>query len=145
MYPLSLCKKNKSTQAGRSLARMSSVVVLCFLGQAACFAGASRETDAPPLTQEKSMEQGVGAQLLVVSQAGDGQNTQARSEGGTMVVSLAEPIYTSVDGDTTPDPTSNSASDARPMVARVPYAVEVAVIALLGLVIVARRRWNGPR
>jgi len=145
MYPVSFCKKNKSTQAGRSLARMSSVVVLCFVGQAACFAGASREIDAQPVTQEASIEQGVGAQLSIVSQAGDGQSTEARSEGGTMVVSLAEPVYTSVNGDTTPDRTSNSASDTGPMVARVPYAVEVAVIALLGLVIVARRRWNGPR
>lgn len=62
-----------------------------------------------------------------------------------MVVSLAEPVYTSVEGDASPDRTSDAASDARPIVARVPYAVEVAVIALLGLVIVARRRWNGPR
>jgi hypothetical protein len=145
MYPESVCLKNQFAVVRRALIRISCAMMLC------SHAGAESSVDVTPevvgqlVSQATSVKQETEGPSWVISQGEHRANKEASSEDGAMVVSLIEPAYTSLDGGTTLDRPSDAASAGKDAVVRMPYAVEVAVIGLLGLVIVARRKWNSPR
>ena len=146
MYPEPVCLKNKFAVVRRGLIRISCAMLLCSHAGAESSVNMTPEVIAELISQETSVKQEGEGQSWVLSQDEHVANKESSSEDGAIVVSLTEPAYTSLARDTTPlDGSSDAALAGKNVVARIPYAVEVAVIGLLGLVIVARRKWNGPR
>lgn len=148
MYPESACLKSKFAVVRRTLIRMSCLMILCSHAGAESSASVMPEVVAQRVSQETSIKQESEGQPWLVSQGkhvATKETPSEPSEDDAMVVSLIEPAYTSLAGDATLDRVSDAALAGKDVVIRIPYAVEVAVIGLLGLVIVARRKWNGPR
>lgn len=145
MYPESACLKRKFAVVRRTLTRMSCLMILCSHAGAESPVSVMSEVVAQRVSQETSIKQESEGQPWVVSQGKHVVTKETQSEDAAMVVSLIEPAYTSLAGDATLDRPSDAALAGKDVVIRMPYAVEVAVIGLLGLVIVARRKWNGPR